>query len=268
MIHRIFVLAVFTIMLSPGSRAGEPKLAAVSFEQYVAQAENEIRAEETSPNSFLSIPASARLAIEAQLREGQILINKWDDSPINISDGLIHHWLGLAFIPGTTIADVLRILQTYDHLNRYYAPEVVSSKLLTRNGNDFRIALRLREHKVITIILDTEYDVHYGQLDADHQYSVSRSTRVSEIADAGKQGEHALAPEEDHGFLRHLNTYWRFVRVSDGVFVQCEAISKTRDIPAGLAWLVTPFVQSVPKDSLRFTLTATREAVLQHRERN
>jgi hypothetical protein len=265
-IIRIFIIATLTGLCS-GAHAQQPNAGKIAFERYVAQVEEQIRQEEGSPESFLSIPLSARTATEAQLRQGQVLINKQGDSPIRIPSGLIHHWVGLGFIPDATIAQVLGVLQDYDSLGRYYAPEVASSRLLSRDANDFHIALRLREHKVITIVLDTEYDVHYGQLDAYHQYSVSRSTHITEIADAGEPGEHPLAPGEDHGFLRQLNTYWRFVRAADGMFVQCEAISMTRDVPAGLGWLISPFIQSVPRDSLRFTLTATRNAVLQNRDR-
>ena len=267
MIIRIFIIAILTGLCS-GAHAQQSKAGGIAFERYVAQAEQQIRQEESSPDSFLSIPTSARTAIEAQLRQGQVLINKQGNSPVRIPGGLIHHWVGLGFIPDATIAQVLGVLQDYDCLARYYAPEVSSSKLLSRDANDFHIALRLREHKVITIVLDTEYDVHYGQLDAYHQYGVSQSTHVAEIADVGEPGEHQLAPAEDHGFLRQLNSYWRFVRAADGVFVQCEAISMTRDVPTGLGWLISPFIQSVPRDSLRFTLTVTRNAVLQNRDRN
>lgn len=265
---RFFLVAILTGALGTVASAQQPKAGVVSFERYVAQAEGDIRVEENSPSSFLSIPRSERPAIEAELRHGQILIQRQSDSPVPVPEGLIHHWVGLAFIPGTTSAQLLQTLQDYNSLARYYAPEVESSKLLARDGNDFRIAMRLREHKVITIVLDTEYDVHYGQLDADHQYSFSRSTRVAEIADAGKPGEHPLPPGDDHGFMRRMNTYWRFVRVPDGVFVQCEAISLTRDVPAGLGWLIAPFIQNVPKDSLRFTLTSTRNAVLENKDRD
>jgi hypothetical protein len=43
--------------------------------------------------------------------------------------------------------------------------------------------------------------------------------------------------------------------------MQIESISLTRDIPAGLGWLIGPFVQSVPRESLEFTLNATRNAL-------
>jgi hypothetical protein len=42
--------------------------------------------------------------------------------------------------------------------------------------------------------------------------------------------------------------------------VQCEAISLTRDVPVGLGPLIAPFIRSIPKQSLEFTLRATRTA--------
>ena len=51
------------------------------------------------------------------------------------------------------------------------------------------------------------------------------------------------------------------MQAPDGVWVQCEAISLTRDIPAGMGWLVRPFVSSIPRESLTFTLQSTRAAV-------
>jgi hypothetical protein len=46
------------------------------------------------------------------------------------------------------------------------------------------------------------------------------------------------------------------------VYVQCEAISLTRDIPTGLNWLMEPFIESIPRESLGFTLRSTRAGVL------
>jgi hypothetical protein len=46
-----------------------------------------------------------------------------------------------------------------------------------------------------------------------------------------------------------------------GVYVQLEAISLTRDIPDGLGWLVRPFITSIPRESLVFTLNRTRAAL-------
>jgi hypothetical protein len=50
-----------------------------------------------------------------------------------------------------------------------------------------------------------------------------------------------------------------------GVYVQSEVVSLTRDIPTGLGWMIKPFVTSIPKESLTFTLEASRQAVLARR---
>jgi len=45
--------------------------------------------------------------------------------------------------------------------------------------------------------------------------------------------------------------------------VECQSVSLTRDIPTGLGWLIGPYVNSVPRESLTFTLATTRSAILQ-----
>jgi hypothetical protein len=60
-----------------------------------------------------------------------------------------------------------------------------------------------------------------------------------------------------------MNTYWRFEEKDGGTYVESESISLTRDIPTGLGLLVGPFVNSIPRESLTFTLATTRSAVLE-----
>jgi len=136
------------------------------------------------------------------------------------------------------------------------------SKILQRNGNDFVIDLRFYKKKIITTVIDTTHDVHYQPVDATHQWSRSHTTRVQEVEDAGKPDE-KLEPEgHDRGFLWRMNTYWRFEEKDGGTYVECQAISLTRDIPTGLGWMIGPYVNSVPRESLTFTLDRTRSAVL------
>jgi hypothetical protein len=160
---------------------------------------------------------------------------------------------------------VLAVIQDYDHHFEYYKPEVMHSKLVEHTGEDFKVHYRLRKKKVITIILDTDYQVHRHSLDATHAYSNSISTRIAQVENAGEPDERELPPGKDGGFLWRLNSYWRYFDSGRGVYVQCEAVSLTRDIPAGLNWLIGSFVQSVPKESLEFTMNSTRSAVLRHR---
>lgn len=111
-------------------------------------------------------------------------------------------------------------------------------------------------------MLDTEYSVRYHSLDATHAFSDSYSTRISEVLHPDEPDEQAMAPGKGEGFLWRLNSYWRFSEANGGVYIQCEAISLTRDIPTGLNWLIAPFIESIPRESLEFTLLSTRSAVL------
>lgn len=235
-----------------------------AFDHYIVQAEARIVQQRSQANRFLnldSLPAEQRTEMLHHLHQGEVVIEKTTNTPEEIPGGLIHDWQGWVFVPNVTVEQVVSLIRDYDHLARYYSPDVLQSRLLSARGDDFHVYMRLQKHKVVTVVLDTEYDVQYGRIDAEHQYSTSRSTRVSEIENPGKSNEHALIQGHDHGYMWRLNSYWRFEQADEGVLVQCEAISLTRDIPTGLAWLIGPFVNSIPRESLQFTLTATRKAI-------
>jgi hypothetical protein len=234
-----------------------------AFDQYLTKAETRIRQSREKTSSFLAIDefAAQRTPMMARLQSGEVVIDKKGETPLEIPGGLIHDWAGTVLIPKATLAQVLSLIQDYDRSSRYYSPDVMQSRLVSHQGDDFHVFMRLKKHKVVTVVLDTEYDVRYARLDATHQYSTSRSTRISEIADPGTPTEHALPAGNDHGFMWRLNSYWAFEQTGDGVLVECEAISLTRDIPSGLGWMIGPFVNSIPRESLQFTLEATRKAL-------
>jgi hypothetical protein len=70
-----------------------------------------------------------------------------------------------------------------------------------------------------------------------------------------------LPPGQGHGFLWRLYSYWRFEERDGGVYVECEAISLTRSVPAGLGWIIEPIIRNLPRESLANTLRATRDAL-------
>ncbi len=232
-----------------------------AFDRYVSLAEARIREQESSVGSFLDPIFDSRAKLDAALRRGDAVVAPVGPITKEIPGGLIHDWTGAVLIPHATVPQVLAIVQDYNHLTRYYSQQVLASRLLSRDGDNFHILLRMREHKVITVVLDAEYDVHYDRLDASHQLSFSRSTRITEIANAGEPHERLVPDVDNHGYLWRMNSYWRFVQEDDGVVVECEAISLTRGIPAGLGWLIGPYLSDIPRDSLRSMLIDTRDAV-------
>jgi hypothetical protein len=111
--------------------------------------------------------------------------------------------------------------------------------------------LRVRQRNIITVVMDMTYNVTFGQLDARHRYSTSKSTRISEIDSAGTE----------HGFLWRLNTWWTCEERDGGLYLQIEAVSLTRSIPRGVGWLIQPWVVRIPGESLEFTLRCALKAL-------
>jgi hypothetical protein len=177
---------------------------------------------------------------------------------IEVPGGLIHDWIGAARIPGATVANTLALLQDYEHHKDLYAPDVADSRLVRRSGNAFQIYLRLRKKKVVTVVLDTDHDVQYGAISPSRWCCSSRTTRIAEVKHAGKGNEHVEEPDTGHGYLWRLASYWRLEERDAAVWIECRAISLTRDIPKALAWIIEPIVLKLPRESLISTLDATR----------
>ncbi len=267
--HRYPLLTIAAVLLiSCPSKAVDLQPATnTAFDRYVQVSEQRMQ-NDLQSGSFLWVdgsPIQQRDDVYERLKRGEVITQKLETldrgAPIPIPGGLIHHWMGTVFIPGANLETTLALLQSYDQHSRIYAPRVLHSKLIQHNGDDFKFSLRLREKKIVTVILDTEYDVHYIHLGPTRACSQSYSTRVVEVENAGKPDESKKPVGEDNGYLWRLNSYWHFWERDEGVYVQLEAISLTRDIPEGLGWLVRPFITGIPEESLEFTLQRTREAL-------
>jgi hypothetical protein len=258
--RKSFSILILVLLQLPSWAARLQAPANAAFESYIAKVESRLERQHHASSDFLqfSIP---KVDAEARMRRGEFVIEQPATEFPASPGAMFHHWRGSAFVPDATAADFVRVMQGYDDLSKHYQPQMVSSRLVSRKGDQFHIAVRLRQHRVITVVLDSEYDIQWGALDSGHGYSLSHSTRVSEVADVGKPTEHPKPPGEDEGFLWRINTYWSYAQVPGGLFIQCESVSLTRDIPAGLGWLIGPFIQSVPRDSLEFTLRQTRTAI-------
>jgi hypothetical protein len=225
-----------------------------AFDRYIRQTEQRLGARKT----FLwadESPARAR-----RVRQGEVVVEPAGAKALTeVTGGLIHDWVGAVFIPGATLAVTLEHVEDYDHARTLHR-EVLDSHILARNGNDYRVYMRLVKKKVITVVLDTEHDIHYFPIDASHCRSQSRTVRIAELDNPGKPNERELPPGTGHGFLWRLDTYWRFQERDGGTWMECQAISLTRDIPTGLGWLIEPIIRSLPRESLENTLRETAAA--------
>jgi hypothetical protein len=248
------------LLLSAGPVAAEPPAAAVAaYNTYVKALESRLAQQHRSQSGFLA-PADAQG--EARLRRGELIVENL--TPANGADlpgAMLHHWRGTAFVPGATAADFERLMKDFNAYPKHYAPQVMTAKVLTQQGDHFLVVMRVRQKHIITVVMDTSYDVTFARLDARHGYSISRSTHISEIESPGTAGEQVLTSSQEHGFLWRLNTYWSYEERDGGLYIQIESVTLTRSIPRGLGWAVEPFVESVPRESLEFTLRSTYNAL-------
>jgi hypothetical protein len=249
------ICGLLLLVAGPGCVAGEPSPAGVSgFNSYVGAVESRLEQQHRSPERFLA-PAGAPAESESRLHRGELVVEELTPpGGAALPGALLHHWRGTAFAAGAKAADFERMMRDFSAYPQYFSPQVLKASVLAQDGDRFAAAMRVRQRHVITVVMDTTYDVTFGRLDEPHGFSISRSTGISEIESAGTSKERVLSGSEEHGFLWRLNTYWSYEERDGGLYVQIETVSLTRSIPTGLGWVVRPFVESVPQDSLEFTL--------------
>lgn len=265
--NMVWVLAVSLGCIGPGARldpesAPDLKPATVAaFQGYIQGVQSRIDERTAGAKNFLWLDDSpARRA--RVLRSEVVTERSAGTKPVDVPDGLVHDFIGAVFIPGATLAQTIAFVQDYNHHKDFYGPEVMDSRILSRDDEHFVLYMRLKKKKVITVVLDTEHDAQFFPLDETRWHSRSRTTKIAEVQNPGTPEERDLPIGGGHGFMWNLNSYWRFVERDGGVYVECQAVSLSRGIPWGLAWIIGPIVNDLPKESLSATLAATRAGVI------
>lgn len=260
-------LGLLFFLIAPAFSRGDAPAAAVStFNDYAGAVELRLARQHRSRNGFLA--ESRAPEDEARLRRGEFIVEQLTPAGgTEMPGALLHHWRGTAFVSGATATDFERLIRNFNAYPQHFAPEVVQAKAVPLTDGHLQAWMRVRQRQVITVVMDSTYEVSFGRLDLRHGYSISRSTRIQEIDSPGTSRERALTPDEEHGFLWRLNTYWSYEERDGGLYMQIESVSLTRSIPTGMGWAVRPFVQSVPRGSLEFTLSSARKALRPQLER-
>jgi hypothetical protein len=257
--RKLQVLAAFFLAALCGQAARLTPPAEQAFAGYIASLEARLAVQHAAPGTYLA--AMTNPEVERQLLLGGVPIEPVNGGTWQVCSALMHHWRAAAFVPGVNPEEMLALLRDPGHLSRYYAPQVVSSRALAANGKTGSL-IRFKKQKVVTVVLDAEFESENGLTGEGRGFSISRSTHIRQVEDAGTPREHRRPEGDDDGFLWHLNSYWSFAETPGGLFIECEAVSLTRNVPLGLGWLINPIIQSLPRESLEFTLKATKNALL------
>jgi hypothetical protein len=255
---RLIAAGALMLFSAASVLAGEAPtpVAVAEFNDYVGHEEARLAQEHRSAEGFLPLVDRARV------KNGEVVLEHLTPATMNDLPGaLLQDWRGTAFVPGAKGEDFERVMRNFETFPRIYSPEVLRAGVRTKGANHYQVAMRVRQQHILTVVMDMTYDTTFGRLDARHGYSLSPSMQITEIDAAGTTKERALSADEEHGFLWRLNNYWSYEEGDGGLYIQVESVSLSRSVPKGLGWAIGPFVNSVPRESLEFTLRATRDAL-------
>lgn len=209
---------------------------------------------------FLSIDETEARA--EKIRRGEPFIFPFGATPQKVHSGLIHDWVGIAFVPDAKVDDVLSTLRDYEHYSEFYHPAVVESKASQHDGPQDRFSLLLVNKSLISkTALDGDYESSYVRIDDHRWYSISHATRIQEIENYRTAQQRALPENEGAGLIWRLSSITLFEERDGGVYIEVEAMALSRDIPLSLRWVATPIVRRVSRSSLLTSLQQTTNAV-------
>ena len=196
-IRRVAAVAVIWLLAVTIVAAAELKPETVAaFDRYVAVTEARIRSEVDGERPFLWVDRLApeeRAEVYARLAEGEVQVERLEtrdgNDKISIPSGLVHHWLGTVLIPGVSLESTIALVRDYDRYPEFYGPNVRKAAILEQDGDRFKVYAQLYMKKILTAVLDTEYDAQFIAVDDRRIYVPSRTTRILEV-------EHHDTPEE------------------------------------------------------------------------
>jgi hypothetical protein len=263
---RLLAIAVLALATAP-SEADLKPAALAAFERYVTLTEARMAGEMSGVSPFLWIDrqAEGRQTLLAKLKRGEVvsarLQTRDGKAEIDVPEGLIHHWVGTVLLPGATIDRAMAFVKDYAQYPARFAPMIQRARVLKQSPDRFDVTMRTWAKKVLTVVIDADYGIDYRTLRPTSVVTKSVASNIYEVADPGTPGERRTPADRGQGFLRRLNTYCWFDERPEGVYEQCESISLTRDVPTGLGWIIKPFITSIPRETMEFTLGKVRAGV-------
>jgi hypothetical protein len=177
-----------------------------------------------------------------------------EDGIIAVNGGLIHHWRGRTYLRNVSLRDVIAVTQAYDSYNRVYR-SIVSSSLLARDGDTYRVRVRLKESEAgLSAVLDVWSTVRYSYPGDGVVAAISLSNDIRQVSDPGGPHEQLLPAGTGNGYLWRAATFTAFFQRQDGVIVETETIGLSRPFPPLLGWFIEPIARRLGRKSVETSL--------------
>jgi len=177
-----------------------------------------------------------------------------EDGIVLVPGGLVHHWVGAAFIPRTTLRRAIDVSSAYDAYPSIYK-EVIASKLVGREGDTYSVRLRLKESVgAVGAVLEIRSTIRYSYPSDRVACALSTADEIREVKNAGQSNERLLPAGRDSGYLWRATNFTRFTAREDGVYVEMETLGLSRGFPPFLGWLIEPIARRLGRESIERSL--------------
>lgn len=178
----------------------------------------------------------------------------------SVTAGLVHDWVGDIYLRGIELEAVRDFLLATEHHPAVYH-DVKQAKVLSREANSSVTLLRFLKKKYLTVVLDVQFKNDWRQAGPGRWVMDARSTKVSEVQDAGTAKENPLPPDTGHGFLWRMNSHWSLRQDNGGTWVELRSVTLSRDTPRGLGWMIRPLIRNFPAEAILGTLESTQRVL-------
>jgi hypothetical protein len=240
------------------------------FDRYVTATESRMAREISGAAPFLWIdrqPADARARLLQRLAAGEVVSAKLRTPGIDLDfdNATLYHWIGTVLLSKVPLDRAVAYVKEYD---RYPDPDrfggmILRSKVNAAAADRFDVSMRTTMTKVITVVLDYDYDITYESRSPTRLTSTSVARRIFQVDSAGKPSERRRPVDEIDAFMWRLRTYCWFEQRAEGTYEQCESISLTRSVPfVARALGIGAIAEGIARDTLAFTLGRVRAGLV------
>jgi hypothetical protein len=187
---------------------------------------------------------------------------------IEVPGGVIQHWMGAAYLENATLEKVRDVVLNYNDYKTFFKNEVMDSKQIKRDGEQFDAFVRFYKKQVSAVVLNVNLTARYTLIDPTRLYIASHSTHIGEVEHPKnkKKLDQERDPEDASGYLWRLNMYWRIFQADNGAYVELEVLSLAREEGGRFnpSRILTGF-QSFPHDLTQDMIDSLQQLFPHHR---
>jgi hypothetical protein len=282
------LLGLVALLLLPAAASWAARCTTALDARLVPEYENYVKRLEGAMASRLTagelswMPENNRKEAMAQLQGGKQVLWNASDQATNQRvagwNGTVINWVGAIRIRGSRLQDLREVLQDYGRCGAIYNPLLYDcrAKALDASGasfevtygfqNTYRAASIFPQHFTFEVKARTDFTDSVS--DGMRALLVhSRSDQIRE-SDSGVPGRNdLLAPNQDHGIMWALNTYWRARPVGPDLYVEFEFVTLARSVQEFMCRIgiipipkaaIARVIDTLPPESMELMLTATK----------